>query len=461
MSSPIEKAIEHARANRDQYLAGYHDLLRIPSVSTDPAYKADLERCADWIVAEMTRIGLKNCRKMPTDGHSMIYGEWLEAGDDKPTVLVYSHYDVQPVDPLDLWQTPPFEPTVRDGKLYARGSSDNKNGVWGNLKTFESILATEGRLPVNVKVLFEGEEETASPSAAPFVNANRELLRADALMMSDSGFDPDNPVIGYTARGIISAEVVVRGPDHDLHSGGYGGVVHNPLHMVGKIIGSFHDEAGRVQIPDYYDQVGQLDDDELAQMMATYKITGPEYEAKSGVEHFWGESIASIPERATALPTLDVNGITGGYQGPGMKTVIPSETSFKVTMRLVADQDPAAIAQLFTDYVQGFACDTMSVEVNILDTAWPVLMAEDGPSLEAAQRAFEAIIGRRARRIRIGGSIPILGMFQRELAIPITPLGFGSGENIHSPNEYLNLDHFFLSIEKAIHCYYYLAETMG
>lgn len=461
MSSSIEKAIEYARTHRDQYLEGYQDLLRIPSISTDPTYKAEMQRCADWIVSEMTRIGLKDCRTMPTSGHPMIYGEWLEAGDDRPTILVYSHYDVQPVDPLDLWTTPPFEPNVRDGKVYARGSSDNKNGVWGNLKTFESIFATEGKLPVNIKVIFEGEEETASPSAEPFVKANRDLLKADAMMMSDSSFDPDNPSIGYTARGIISAEVVVRGPDHDLHSGGYGGVVQNPLHVLGKIVGSFHDEAGRVQIPGYYDRVRKLDDDEYAQMMENYKVRGAEYEAKSGVKHFWGESIAPIPERGTALPTLDVNGITGGYQGPGMKTVIPSEVSFKVTMRLVDDQDPPEIAQMFTDYVEAFNSDTAQVEVTIHDMAWPVKMAEDGPALEAVQRGYEAVIGKQARRVRVGGSIPILGMFQRELGMPIIPLGYGSGENIHSPNEFLVLDHFFLSIDKAIHTYYALAETMG
>jgi acetylornithine deacetylase/succinyl-diaminopimelate desuccinylase-like protein len=268
-------------------------------------------------------------------------------------------------------------------------------------------------------------------------------------------------MIGYTARGIISAEVTVRGPDHDLHSGGYGGVVHNPLHTVGKIIASFHDDRGRIQIPGYYDEVRELDEEERAQLLETYKITGPEFEAKSGVEHFWGESIAPVPVRATSLPTLDVNGISGGYQGPGMKTVIPSEASFKVTMRLVPNQDPAKIAELFKNYVESFASDTMQVSVAIHEKAWPVTMAGDGPSLEAVQRGYEDMIGRRALRVRVGGSIPILGMFQREMGMPITPLGYGSGENVHSPNEYVRLDHFFLSIEKSIRTFYYLAETMG
>lgn len=461
MTSAIERAIEHSRAQRDAYLKGYQELLRFPSISTEANYKADLERCADWIIAEMGRIGLKNGRKIATAGHPMIYGEWLQAGDDKPTILVYAHYDVQPVDPLALWETPPFEPSIRDGKLYARGSQDNKNGVWGNLKTFESILATEGRLPVNIKVIFEGEEETGSPSAEAFVRANKDLLAADAMMMSDNSFDPDKAVISHTARGIVAAEVTLRGPDHDLHSGTYGGVVHNPLHVVGKIIGSLHDEAGRVQIPGFHDRVQPLDAEKRAQMMETYNLFGEEFETKAGVEHFWGETIAPIPERGTALPTLDVNGISGGYQDAGMKTVIPSEASFKVTMRIVPDQDPKEIAQLFTDYVESFNSETVQVSVKVQAAAWPVTISGDGPALEAVQRGFEAVIGTRARRIRGGGSIPILGMFQRELGLPIIPLGYGSGENIHSPNEYTQVDHFFLGIEKAIHTYYYLAETMG
>jgi acetylornithine deacetylase/succinyl-diaminopimelate desuccinylase-like protein len=458
---PLQQALDYAHEHRDEFLAGFNDLLRIESISTDPAYKPEIERCADWIVAEMERIGLHNCRKIPTDGQPVVYGEWLEAGADKPTVLVYAHYDVQPVDPLDLWVSPPFEPTVRDGKLYARGSADDKCGVWGNLKAIETMFVVDGTLPVNIKVFFEGEEETGSPNMASFVAANKALLKADALLMCDGGFDSDQPKIGYSGRGIVGAEVMITGPDHDLHSGGYGGAVHNPIHMVGKIIGSFHDDAGRVAIPGYLDRVRALPEAELAYLLDTWAIVGPDVESRAGVQHFWGESIASRPERITALPTLDVNGVWGGYQGAGLKTVLPSKAGFKVTMRLVPDQDPNEIAQLFSDYVLSFATDTLEIQVRVLTAAWPQAMEFDGPVVEAVQQAYESVVGKRALLTRGGGSIPIGGMFRRELDIPMTQMGFGAGDNYHSPNEYLEIDEFLLAVDTAIHVYYNLAATHG
>ena len=438
-------------------MAGFLELLRIPSVSTDPAYKADLERCADWVVAEMARIGFKNCQKMPTAGHPALYGEWLEAGADKPTVVIYAHYDVQPVDPLNLWVTPPFEPTLRDGKLYARGAVDDKSGVYVNLKALESILAVDGTLPVNVKLFFEGEEESGSPSMLPFVTAHKDLLQGDLLILCDGGFDKKMPSIVYSGRGIASAEVTVTGSDHDLHSGVYGGVVQNPLHVVGKIVGSFHDEAGRVRIPGFYDAVQKLSEDELANLQKAWAFTREQYLAQSGTQHLWGESIASIPERGTALPTLEVNGIWGGYQGPGTKTVIPSKAGFKVTMRLVSDQEPGVIAELFKQYVLGFASDTAAIEVTALAEGDPFQGLFDGAAVEAIQQALEATIGKRALLERTGGSIPIAGMFQKELKIPMTNFGLGAGENIHSPNEYVRVDEFYLGIEAAIRLYYNLA----
>ncbi|MFN8447086.1 MAG: M20/M25/M40 family metallo-hydrolase [Anaerolineae bacterium] len=458
MMTSAQPAIDHARASRDAYMAGFLELLRIPSVSTDPAYKAELERCADWIVAEMTRIGIKNSRKFPTDGHPVVYGEWLEAGADKPTVLIYAHYDVQPVDPLNLWTTPPFEPTFRDGNLYARGVVDDKSGVYVNLKALESILAVDGRLPVNVKLFFEGEEESGSPSMHPFVAAHKDLLKSDLLILCDGEFDRHLPQMIYSGRGITSAEVTVTGPDHDLHSGEYGGVVHNPLHVVGKIIGSFHDDAGRVRIPGFYDAVQPLSADELASLQRVWAITSEPYLAKSGTKHYWGDSIASIPERGTALPTLEVNGMWGGYQGPGTKTVIPSKAGFKVTMRLVSDQNPDAIATLFSDYVMGFASDTAEIAVQVLAEGFPFQGLFDGAGVEAIQKALEATIGRRALLVRTGGSIPIAGMFHSELGTPMTNLGLGAGENIHSPNEYVRVDDFYLCIDTAIRLYYNLAE---
>lgn len=453
-----QKAIDYAHAHREPYMEGFQELLRIPSVSTDPSFKAELERCADWIVVEMERIGFKNCRKIATTGHPVVYGDWLEAGADKPTVLIYAHYDVQPVDPLNLWETPPFEPSFRDGKLYARGAVDDKSGVFVNLKALESILNVDGKLPVNIKLFFEGEEESGSPNMHPFVAANKELLKADLLVLCDGGFDKHLPTITYSGRGIVGAEVTITGPDHDLHSGVYGGVVHNPLHVVGQIVASFHDNEGHIRIPGYYDAVRELTASELANLEAVWAHTSEQYLAQAGTKHLWAEPMGDVAVRNTALPTVEVNGMWGGYQGPGTKTVIPSQAGFKVTMRLVDNQDPAQIAELFTNYVKQFASDTASVEVKILAQGHPFTGLFEGPGVEAVQQALVATTGKRALMERSGGSIPIAGMFQRELGIPLTGLGLGSGENIHSPNEYINVEDFYLAIDTAIHMYYNLAQ---
>jgi acetylornithine deacetylase/succinyl-diaminopimelate desuccinylase-like protein len=456
MPSP-QQAIEYAHTQREPYMQGFLELLRIPSVSTDPAYKAEVDRCADWIVDEMKRIGFNNCRKMPTTGHPVVYGEWLEAGTEKPTVLIYAHYDVQPVDPLNLWVSPPFEPTFRNGNLFARGVVDDKSGVFVNLKALESILATDAKLPVNIKLFFEGEEESGSPNMHPFVAANKELLKADLLILCDGPFDREQPTIMYSGRGIVGAEVTVTGPDHDLHSGVYGGVVHNPLHVVGKIVGSFHDVEGRIQIPGFYAAVQPLSEDERTNLEDVWAIRSAHYLAQSGTSHYWAEAMGPIPVRGTAQPTLEVNGIWGGYQGPGTKTVIPSKAGFKVTMRLVSNQDPDEIAALFKHYVLSYASSTAAIEVNVLAEGHPFTGMFDGPGVAAVQRALEATIGKRPLMERTGGSIPIAGMFQRELGVPLTQLGLGAGNNIHSPNEYAKVEDFYLAIDTAIHLYYNLA----
>ena len=415
----IKQAIDYAHTNSDTYIEGFYDFLRIPSVSTDPKYKADLERCADWVVDEMKRIGFHNCRKITTDGQPVVYGEWLEAGEDAPTLLVYAHYDVQPIDPIDLWDSEPFEPTLRDGKLYARGVIDDKCGVWLNLKAFESMFRTDGKLPVNVKLFFEGEEECGSPNMAPFVKANKELLSADALILCDGNFSGDNPQQGYSARGIVAAEVTITGPNRDLHSGAWGGAVHNPLHHAGKIIASFHDDDGRVAIAGYYDQVRTLSDNEYRAMMAVWGEIGDTVKGGAGVDAFWGEAVAPMPERLTALPTLDVNGMWGGYQDAGVKTIIPSSAGFKVTMRTVADMNPSDVAQRFTDHVMSFAVETLKIDVHILVEAYPFTMQFEGPLVDAAQDAYQAILGKTATLVRGGGSIPIGGMLQNELNMEI------------------------------------------
>lgn len=456
MTDTIQSAIQHVHHHREESIEGFIKLLSFPSIGADPAHKKDVKACANWIVEELKRIGFDNCKTIATDGHPVVYADWLKAGEDKPTVIVYSHYDVQPVDPLHLWDSEPFDAEVRDGRLYARGATDNKAGVWGNLKVFEAMLATNGTLPLNVKIMFEGEEESGSPNMEPFVANNKDLLQADFLLNCDGGFDPLGPRIAYAGRGIISAEVKVTGPKADLHSGMFGGVVQNPLHVASKIIGSFHDDEGRIQIPNYYDDVQAITESERERIEAGWQ---PEkMETDSGVKLTWGQNIAPDFERATVYPTLDINGIGGGYQGPGTKTIIPSEVEFKVTMRLVPDQNPHEIAQAFKSYVESFATDTVKVEATIHEEAWPFEMAVESPYMEAVHEALESTINHRAKLVRVGGSIPILGMFNRLIGLPMAGWGYGEGENIHSPNEYVVVDSFFQALEAGIRLYHNLAE---
>ncbi len=318
----IQNAIDYVRSHQDEFLNHYKELLSFPSIGADPAYTEDVKGCADWIVAELQRIGFDNCRAVPTAKHPVVYAEWLKTGADKPTVLVYDHYDVQPVDPLHLWESEPFTADIRDGRMYARGVSDNKAGVWGNLKVFEPLLQANGELPLNVKIMFEGEEESGSPSIEAFISNNKDLLKADVMLNCDGGFKPENPRLSYAGRGIVSAEVKVTGPIADLHSGQYGGIVQNPLHIAGKIMGSFHDDEGRIQLPNYYDAVQPITDAERERINAGWDED--HMKSTSGLSEFWAKSIAPDAERATVFPTLDVNGMWGGYQGAGSKTIIPA-----------------------------------------------------------------------------------------------------------------------------------------
>ncbi|MGB1286446.1 MAG: dipeptidase [Aggregatilineales bacterium] len=453
----IKGAMDFIHHNREESLEGFIKLLSFPSIGADPAYDKDTRKCAEWIVEELKRIGFENCKVIKTDGHPVVYADWLHAGDDKPTVLVYDHYDVQPVDPLPLWDSEPFEAEIRDGKLYARGATDNKAGVWGNMQVFEAMLAADGKLPLNVKLMFEGEEESGSPSMEPFVAANTELLQADVMLNCDGGFDPEKPEVAYAGRGIISAQVKVTGPRADLHSGMFGGAVQNPLHVAGKIIASFHDDDGRVTLPGYHDDVLAIDDAERKRIEAGFDLERAEEVA--GVALTWGDSIAPAAERATVYPTLDINGMWGGYQGPGNKTIIPAEAGFKVTMRLVPNQNPVAIAETLKSYIESFATDTIQIEVAIGQASYPFALVTEGVYVEAAQSALEATIGKRAEQVRTGGSIPILGMFNRLMDMPIIGYGYGEGKNIHSPNEYIVVDSFFQAMEAGIRMYHNLADA--
>lgn len=454
MTDTMQNAIDFLQETQDKILEDYKELLRFPSISADPAYADEVKACADWIVGQLQALGFDNCEAIATAGLPVVYGDWLHAGADKPTVLVYAHYDVQPVDPLPLWHSEPFEAVIDDSKITARGASDNKAGVWGNLKTFEALLRANGRLPVNVKIMFEGEEESGSPSIRDFVLANKERLRAHVLLNCDGDLAPDSPKLYYGGRGMVTAQARVSGPSADIHSGLYGGLVQNPLHVAGKIIGSFHDEQGRINLPGYYDDVIAAAPEEKQRIEAGFPaetlLEG------AGVGQFWGEAIAPAAERATVYPTLDVVGMWGGYQGPGIKTIIPAEANFKITMRLAPDQGPAQVAQALKKYVESFATDTVQVECDIGEEAWYFQLETAGPWLEAVQSAIEATIGQRAQLVRTGGSIPILGVFNRLIGLPITAFAFGEGEGIHSPNEYLKIDSFFTGLEAAVRLYHNL-----
>ncbi len=457
----LEKAIEHAHANRERYLAQLFDLLRIPSISTLSEHKADIQRAADWLAADMARAGLNNVQVMPTAGNPVVYGEWLGAGDGAPTVLVYGHYDVQPVDPLELWETPPFEPTLREGKIYARGASDDKGQAFIHIKALEAMLAANGRLPVNVKIVLEGEEEIGSLNLEPFVVAHKDLLAATSGLISDSRIlNPQQPSITYALRGMTYMEVRVRGPKRDLHSGSYGGSVHNPAQVVAEIIAALHDKDGRITIPGFYDKVRPLSAEERA-ALAKVPYTLAQWQEETGLHTPWGEPEYTLLERMTARPTCEVNGIWGGFQGEGGKTIIPAEAGAKISMRLVPDQDPDEIARLFTDYVKQLAGDKVQIEVIQHTGGWWAITPIDSLEMQAAARAYEAVWGVPPVFTREGGSIPIVATFQRELGTPVVLMGFGLDDNVHSPNEHFRVDHFYKGIDTVIHYYHYLAERYG
>ncbi len=449
--SIVSSAVEQARRAKDANLAGFKELLRFPSISQDPAYQPQLLACVDWLVAEMRRVGIENCRAIATAGNPVLYGDWLRAGDDKPTILIYAHYDVQPVGDASLWRTDPFEPTIVGDRLVARGAVDDKCGIWVNLKAVESLLSVSRELPVNIKFIFEGEEELGSRNTGAFVQAHEALLAADALIICDGPFSPGQPIIGAAVRGAVMGEVRLKGPPHDLHSGRYGGAVKNPLHYAARVIASFHDESGRVQIKGFYDDVIPLSDRQVRHMNQLWKTIGPGLQRAAGVEAFFGDYLGVFAERTTSQPTLDVNGINGGYQGEGTRAIIPAEAAFKVTIRTVAGQDSDAMWERFVEHVMAFAEPGIDIDAELLSVAHPFLMPDDGREIRAIQRALKAVLGVEALLMRHGGSLPIGGILGRELGLPVTMLGYGSGDNSHAPNEFIVIEDLQAAIEVAIH----------
>jgi acetylornithine deacetylase/succinyl-diaminopimelate desuccinylase-like protein len=450
----------HARAHREEHLRELETFLGIPSVSTQAQHEPDMEKATVWLRDQLAAAGFPHAEILPTGGHPVVFAEWMAAGEDAPTVLVYGHYDVQPPDPVDEWETPPFEPTVVGDDIFCRGASDDKGQLYVHVKAIEAFKETVGAPPVNVKCIFEGEEEIGSVHLAPFIVEHRDELAADVVVISDSHIlGKQIPAIVYALRGLTYLEVEVTGPDHDLHSGLYGGAVHNPVNALCAMIASLQDEDGRIAIPGFYDDVRPLSPEERAEL-ARVPFDREAWLEEAGVPQPWGDPEYTIVERTTARPTFDVNGIWGGYIEPGAKTVLPSKAFAKISMRLVPDQTPEEIRCLVTEHLQSIAPPTVTVEVRSLHGGEGAIVRRDSPEMDAAVRAYEAGFGVEPVFMREGGSIPVVATFQKVLGIDTILMGFGlPDDNLHAPNEKLHLPNFYRGIETAIHFLNFLAET--
>lgn len=448
MSGLIESYLNEARERQLEELIEW---LRIPSVSTEVAHRADIIAAAEWLVANMRAAGIENVELIKTDSHPLVYGDWLHAGPDKPTVLIYGHYDVQPVDPLELWDSPPFEPTIRGPDLFARGASDDKGQTFIHVKAVEALLQTEGTLPVNVKFIIEGEEEAGGAALEAFIPQNRDRLSADLALISDTGIlSPAQPLITYGLRGMWSGEITVTGPSSDLHSGMFGGAVHNANQALAELLAALHDDKGGVTVPGFYDDVAELTQNERAEL-AKIPYREAELIASSGVPAPYGEPEYNVIERTGARPTLEINGMWGGYIGDGFKTVIPSQAHAKISCRLVPDQDPEQIGQQITDYLHSIVPKTVRLEVRKRDSSPAYVAPIDLPQIGAAASAYETVFGTEPLYTRIGGSIPVVVEFQSALQIPVVLMGFGlPDDNLHAPNEKFHLPLFYKGIETSI-----------
>jgi len=442
-------------------LQSLSDLLRIPSISTLAEHKPSMERAARWLADYLQGIGMDRAEVMPTGGHPVVYAEWLGAGAQAPTLLAYGHYDVQPVDPLIDWQTPPFEPAVRGDDLVARGASDDKGQIFAIVVAAEAYLQSGSRLPINLKLLFEGEEEITSPNLAPFVERYRQMLAADAVLICDQAMlGPQVPLISYGLRGLTYMEVEVRGPAQDLHSGTFGGVVDNPFNVLVRLLAQLKDPAShRVLIPGFYNRVRPLSDEERM-LLARLPVTDEDLRCLAGVPALAGEKGYTATERSCARPTLDIHGMPGGFTAAGKKAVIPARAAAKVSMRLVPDQDPEEIARLFEAYLRASAPRTVDLEIRTLGAARPVIVDLHGPAVLAAAEAYRLGMGFSPAFERGGGTVPIVRDFQDLLGVPIVMIGFGlPDDNNHAPNEKMSLACFYSGIETLIHYYSLFAGT--
>ena len=453
----MEKVIKHIDQNQKRYQAELFELLRIPSVSAVPEHAGDIRRAAEWTKSKLASIGC-DARVIETPGHPLVYAEWMKA-PGKPTVLFYGHYDVQPPDPLDLWTTPPFEPTIRGENVHARGSSDDKGQFLANILGIEAFFQTNGGPPINVKFLIEGEEEVTSHNLDKFIGENAKLLACDHIIISDTAqFERGYPAICYGLRGICYMEVFIRGPRMDLHSGEFGGAVANPANVLGRIIAQLHDpKTGKILIPGMYDDVVELSPGEKAEL-ARLPFNEEKYKKHLDVQELPGEKGYSILERVFTRPTCDVNGITAGYQGKGAKTVIPAEASAKISMRLVPNQTPDKIQKAFESYVRSLCPPSVQVRFQNHGKARPVVVPTDSPSLSIARAALEKGFGAKTVLMRGGGSVPVVETFKEKLGVAALLVGYGlPDDNLHSPNEKFSLDDFHRGIKTAA----YLVAELG
>ncbi len=448
---------EYQEKNKDRFLEELLELLRIPSISAKKENKQDLVKCAEAVRQRLLEAGANKVEIYPTEGHPVVVGEKI-IDASKPTVLVYGHYDVQPPEPLELWNSGPFEPVIKDGKIIARGSCDDKGQFYMHVKAFETMMQTNS-MSTNVKFIIEGEEEVGSPNLGKFVAANKDLLKADVILISDTAMlSMQTPSIDIGVRGLSYIEVVVTGPNRDLHSGVYGGAVANPITILAKMIAGCHDENNHITIPGFYDDVVVATDEER-KLMAAAPFNEEEYKKDLGVNELWGEIGYTTNERTGIRPTLELNGIWGGYQGEGAKTVLPSKATAKISARLVPNQSSEKITEILLEYFKRKA--PLNVTVNAFEHhgGEPYMTPIDSKAYQAAAKAIETTFGKTPTPVRGGGSIPICALFEKELGIKVVFLGFGlNSDNLHSPNEKFDLFNFYKGIETIPYFHKYFAE---
>ncbi|MFN3596022.1 MAG: dipeptidase [Rubricoccaceae bacterium] len=452
----MQDALAYARAHADAFVAQLQDWLRIPSVSTDPAHAPDTRRAAGWLADDLRRIGFATVEVIETGtpeapGHPVVFAEHRAANPDAPTVLVYGHYDVQPPDPLELWESPPFEPVIKDGHLVARGASDDKGQAFMHVKAAEAYLRGGAGLPVHLKLMIEGEEENGSEHLVPFIEAHRDRLAADVVLISDTAlFAPGVPSITYGLRGLAYVEVTLQGPARDLHSGVYGGAIENPANALARLIAGLHDDAHRVTVEGFYDDVRPLSDAERA-AYAALPFDEAAWLAEAGAPAARTEEGYSVLEATSGRPTLDVNGLWGGYTGKGAKTVLPARASAKISCRLVPDQTPHDITEKLRRHFEAHTPPTMTLTFTDLHGGHGAIVDTDAPAMRAAAEALEGVFGQRPHFTREGGSIPVVADFKRLLGLDSVLMGFGlDSDAIHSPNEKFGLDRFHQGIEASI-----------